>query len=196
MKSIDNKCIIIGNASNILGKGLGNHIDSFENVVRFNRFQTEEFQKDLGSRCTHWINGYNLATDNMAVNNGYFKKNFNKIKLRHPELNQVIVLNSTATKNKNIKKINDLKKIINVELVYKEYDAFFKVKPTSGFMAIKYFLKQFEHISLGGFDFGKSHHYWGNHSVADIPAPEGNHAWKKEKNHINDLVKQNKIKII
>ena len=49
MKSIDNKCIIIGNASNNLGKGLRKHIDSFENVVRFNRFHTEEFQKEISN---------------------------------------------------------------------------------------------------------------------------------------------------
>lgn len=189
-------CIIIGNASNILNKNLGDYIDSFNNVVRFNRFKTEDYKKDLGSRCTHWVIGYNLATNNMSVNNGYFKDNYNLVKKRCPELKQIIVLTSTATKNKNIKKVNNLKNIIDISLVYKEYNAFFNTKPTSGFMAIKYFLNQFDQISIAGFDFGKSHHYWGKHSIADSPAPEGKHPWKSEWEHVNRLAKDNKIEIL
>lgn len=193
---MNNKCIVIGNASNILNKGLGNIIDSFENVVRFNRFKIGEYKKDLGTKCTHWVVGYNLATDNMAVNNGYFNKNLNKLKLEHPELKQIIIITSTLTKKRDFYKINELKNSIGTELIYKEYKPFFKSKPTSGFMAIKYFLSKHKEISIAGFDFGKSHHYWGNHSIADEPAPEGKHPWSSEKNYINDLVKQNKIKVI
>ena len=92
-------------------------------------------------------------------------------------------------------KINKLKKEINI-LSYKEYHPFFDTKPTSGFMAIDYFLKKFPQISLGGFDFGKSFHYWGCHSIADVPAPEHKHPWTKEKEYVDNLVKLNKIKII
>lgn len=190
------ECIIIGNASNVLNKGLGNTIDSFKNVVRFNRFKTGEYKKDLGTKCTHWVIGYNLAIGNMSVNKDYFKENLSKIKSFHPELKQIIVITSTLTKKKDFYKINELKNSINIELIYKEYKPFFKNKPTSGFMAIKYFLSEYKEISITGFDFGKSHHYWGNHSIADTPAPEGKHPWLSEKNHINDLAKQDKIKII
>ena len=191
-----NKCIIVGNASNILNKELGNTIDSFENVVRFNRFKINEYKKDLGTKCTHWVVGYNLATDNMAVNNGYFKKNLNRLKLEHPELKQIIVITSTLTKKRDFNKISELKNSVGVELIYKEYKPFFKSKPTSGFMTIKYFLNKYKEISITGFDFGKSYHYWGNHSIADIPAPESRHPWSLEKLYIDNLVKENKVKII
>jgi len=208
---MNNKCIIVGNASNILNKGLGNTIDSFENVVRFNRFKIGEYKKDLGTKCTHWVVGHKLATDNMPVHHGYFEKNLKKIKLEHPELKQIIIITSTSTKKyeqdfnkinelknsiRNFKEIDELKDFIDVELIYKEYEPFFRNKPTSGFMGIKYFLSEFKKISITGFDFGKSHHYWGNYSIADVPAPENRHPWSLEKNHVNDLVKQGKIKII
>lgn len=193
---MDNKYIVIGNASNIINQELGNTIDSFENVVRFNRFKIGKYKKDLGTKCTHWVIGYNLATDNMAVNNGYLKKNLSRLKLEHPELKQIIVITSTLTKKRDFHKIHELKNSVGVELIYKEYEPFFKSKPTSGFMAIKYFLSKHKKISITGFDFGKSHHYWGNHSVADKPAPEGSHPWLSEKNYINGLIKQDKIKVI
>ena len=193
---MNNECIIVGNASNILNKKLGNTIDSFENVVRFNRFKINEYKEDLGTKCTHWVVGYNLITDNMAVNNGYFKNNLNRLKLEHPELKQIIVITSTLTKKKDFYKINELKNSVGVELIYKEYKPFFKIKPTSGFMAIKYFLSKYKETSITGFDFGKSYHYWGNYSIADRPAPESRHPWSLEKLYIDNLAKENKIKII
>ena len=162
-------CIIIGNGSSILNKNLGKYVDSFDNVVRFNRFQVENYKQDLGTKCTHWVVGYNLATDNMSVNNGYFKGNLNRLQSTH---------------------------YVKLNLVYKEYDLFFNAKPTTGFMAIKYFLDKFDKISVAGFDFGKSHHYWGNYSIADIPAPEGKHPWKSEGEYVSKLAKHNKIEIL
>lgn len=193
---VRNECIIVGNASNTLNKELGNHIDSFKNVVRFNRFKINQFEKDLGKKCTHWVVGYNLITDNMAVHNGYFKENLNILRSEHPELKQIIVMTSTLTKKKDFYKIDKIRNLIDIELIYKEYKPFFKTKPTSGFVAIKYFLKKHKKITITGFDFGKSYHYWGNHSIADKPAPEGRHSWLLEKNHIDNLVKENKIEVI
>ena len=68
--------ILVGNSSNILNMGLGSYIDSFENVIRFNRFKIKDFEKDLGKKCTHWILNYKLTTDNRK----YLTQNLNKIK--------------------------------------------------------------------------------------------------------------------
>lgn len=177
-------CILIGNSSSALEKNLEQQINSFKNVIRFNRFRIKGFEKKLGKKCTHWVVGYNLATDNMAVNNGYLKKNLSRLKLEHPELKQIIVITSTLTKKKDFHKIHELKNSVGIELIYKEYEPFFKSKPTSGFMAIKYFLNKFSKISIVGFDFGKSYHYWGNESIADVPAPNNKHSWVKEKEYV------------
>ena len=70
-----NKCILVGNASNVLGKKLGSYIDSFENVVRINRFRIKGFESDLGIKCTHWVINYKLTTDER----NYLVKNLEKV---------------------------------------------------------------------------------------------------------------------
>ena len=53
-------------------------------------------------------------------------------------------------------------------------------------MAIRYFLDKFPKISITGFDFGESHHYWGNESIADVPAPPNKHPWVEEKKYVDN----------
>ena len=48
-------------------------------------------------------------------------------------------------------------------------------------------------VTIAGFDFGKSVHYWGNESIADIP---GSHSWDKEKEYIEKLVKLDKVELL
>tara|TARA_R110000851_G_scaffold324222_1_gene491403 strand:- start:256 stop:801 length:546 start_codon:yes stop_codon:yes gene_type:complete len=177
--------ILVGNSSNILNMGLGSYIDSFENVIRFNRFKIKDFEKDLGKKCTHWILNYKLTTDNRK----YLTQNLNKIKSLTTDLNQILIL----TTSKDNGEINKISKKLNIELIYKQYPQFFNYKPTTGFLTIKYFLDIFPQLTLIGFDFGKSNHYWGNHGISDVP---GKHEWDKEKKYIDTLVEQNKIEII
>lgn len=179
------KCILVGNSSNILNKELGSYIDNFENVVRFNRFKVKDFEKDLGTKCTYWVLNYKLTTDSR----NYLVKNLPKIKSETTNLEKALIL--TTAKDKG--QINKIKKQVDIEVIYKRFEPLFDSKPTTGLLAINYFLEQFSQLTLVGFDFGKSNHYWGNHNMSDIP---GKHEWGKEKKYINDLVKQNKIEMI
>ena len=180
-----NKCILIGNGSNILEKKLGSYINSFENVVRINRFKIKDFEEDLGVKCTHWVLNYKLTTDNR----NYLINNLPKVKSETTDLKQALVL--TTADDKEL--LNKIKKQVDIEFIYKKFNTPFNSKPTTGFLAIEHFLKQFPKLTLAGFDFGKSNHYWGNHGPSDVP---GKHEWDKEKNHINNLVKLGKIEII
>lgn len=213
-------CIIIGNASNILEQNLGEKIDKFENVIRFNRFRIEhtqvggnqqDFKHDLGTKCTHWVCGWQLVVGRMPVNPKYFVQNFEQIKKTHPELKEVLVLSSTATKKhlsefekvKEFIKKHDISKDMNnnitehpVKLIYQEYEKFFHHKPTTGFMAINYFLDIFPSITVAGFDFGQSVHYWGKENFVDKPAPETKHPWTKEREFVEEQVKLNKIELL
>lgn len=180
-----NKCILVGNSSSALNKKLGLYIDSFENVIRFNRFRIKGYETDLGVKCTHWVLNHKLTTDNR----NYLVKNLSKIKSETTDLKQALVLTTAEDKGQ----INKIKKQIDIDIIYKRFEPSFNSKPTTGFLAIKYLLNLFPHLTLVGFDFGKSNHYWGNHNASDIP---GKHKWDKEKKYIDTLVEQNKIKII
>lgn len=48
------RTIVVGNGPSITGRGLGEYIDSFENVVRINNFKTEGFEKDVGTKTDVW----------------------------------------------------------------------------------------------------------------------------------------------
>ena len=180
-----NKCILVGNASNVLGKKLGSYIDSFENVVRFNRFRIKGFENDLGKKCTHWVLNYKLTTDGR----NYLVKNLEKVKSLTTDLKKALIL-TTAKYNGKIKEIS---KKVNIEVIYKQYPVPFNYKPTTGFLTIKYLMDIFPQLVLVGFDFGKSNHYWGNYGISDVP---GKHEWDREKSYIDDLIKQDKIIIV
>tara|TARA_B100000282_G_scaffold269028_1_gene222196 strand:+ start:86 stop:631 length:546 start_codon:yes stop_codon:yes gene_type:complete len=180
-----NKCILVGNSSSTLNKGLGLHINSFENVIRFNRFKIKGYEIDLGTKCTHWVLNYKLTTDNR----NYLVKNLSQVKSEVTGLKQALIL--TTAKDKG--QINKIKKQVDVEVTYERFEPPFGSKPTTGFLAIKYLLNHFTKLTLVGFDFGKSNHYWGNHNASDIP---GKHEWGKEKHYIDNLTKQGKIEII
>ena len=48
---------IVGNSASIRGKGLGAKIDEFENVCRINDWGVNGYQKDVGTKITHWVSG-------------------------------------------------------------------------------------------------------------------------------------------
>lgn len=56
MKYFPNNLAIVGNAPSELGTGNGKPIDSFDYVLRFNRYNiSDEFVNDYGKKITHWF---------------------------------------------------------------------------------------------------------------------------------------------
>lgn len=53
--------IIVGNGPSLLEKSLGDVIDSYPNVVRFNKFQIEGYQKQVGTKTTIWSKWYGVT---------------------------------------------------------------------------------------------------------------------------------------
>lgn len=49
------RIVCVSNSASLKHARLGEEIDSFDEVVRFNGFQTKGFQADVGSRTTVWI---------------------------------------------------------------------------------------------------------------------------------------------
>lgn len=47
-------CILVGNGSSLLDSNYGSVIDSYDNVIRFNRFKTGGFECNSGVKTTKW----------------------------------------------------------------------------------------------------------------------------------------------
>ena len=50
--SLGKKVAVIGSSANLLGSNKGEIIDSYDEVIRFNRAPTLKFENDVGSRTT------------------------------------------------------------------------------------------------------------------------------------------------
>lgn len=50
----DSRVVLVGNGPSIIGSQLGKIIDSYDEVVRFNNFQTKGFENDVGQKITLW----------------------------------------------------------------------------------------------------------------------------------------------
>ena len=68
-----------------------------------------------------------------------------------------------------------------------------KTKVSTGALSIRYLINHYDTISLVGFDFGKTPHYWGVYSPSDIP---GKHSWSEERGYVNELIELGKVKLI
>lgn len=64
------KTILVGNGGSLASLSLGNHIDSFDRVIRFNEYRTKGFEHQVGTK-----------TDLVIVNEGYLK---GQLKLEDP----------------------------------------------------------------------------------------------------------------
>lgn len=175
-------CILVGNSSQ--DRKLGDVVDTFEHVYRFNRFRVNGFIEYVGTRCTHWV------LNNALLGRNYYTDNIEKIKKQHPELFQTIVITGSE---KNLTKLKALKSQYKDFDYHIDKDRLGKDKMSTGVLAVKYLIDSYDHISLIGFDFGKSNHYWGNFGSSDVP---GNHAWKDEQRYVDELVQSKKVEIL
>ena len=48
------RALLVGNSTSLMGAGLGEYIDSFDTVVRFNGGNPSGNPEDLGGRTTYW----------------------------------------------------------------------------------------------------------------------------------------------
>jgi len=48
---------IVGNSSSVINRGMGAKIDEYNNVCRINDWVVNKYQKDVGTKITHWVTG-------------------------------------------------------------------------------------------------------------------------------------------
>lgn len=209
-----NKVIVIGNGpSAVEGAQLGEQIDKFDEVVRFNNFQTKVagMQKWVGSKCTvHFSDGVlfptyqeyfvpgatvilSLFVDRFMVAGSYF------ILRGAADLQTSLTsrfLHDPTTTWISKERIEELKK--NLKLAGVKH-------PTSGMLAIDHFVRQPGvelPVYIHGFDFfqGPKMHYFDEHEPwyerLNDRIGVNMHSPHKEKVYVEELIKQGKVKFL
>lgn len=181
--------IVIGNGPSLLFQKKGKIIDSFDQIFRFNKFAIKEFEQFVGSKTTVWCtHGKNqLPTDDdirpdkilyvhgESGNMPYEPKNLWRMPLSFYYKIREEIANETLEKEKCDKLI-----------------------PSTGILAILWLLDNvYDDLYIAGFDnFSKilssQHHYWVKKNYTKPVEHDGD--W--EKNKIDRLIKERKIKIL
>jgi hypothetical protein len=176
--------IIVGNGPSLLEKELGSKIDEFDEVVRFNRFAINGYEKNVGSKVTIWSTfgkgelpkDLEIRPDRIIFTHGewgcptYEPKEIIKIPLSF--------YNNLRTKLKNETKLSKDNLI-----------------PSSGILVISWLLENYlTKITITGFDhFFKNksslHHYWVNKSFTKPKEHDGD--W--ECSVVENYIKKGKI---
>lgn len=164
--------ILVGNGSSVLDKQNGLLINSFDTVVRFNSFKIKGYEAHVGTKTNIWF----------TVNSHHIERiqDFKSI-----------ICHSWACENEceNFKKIKN--KRADATMVNKELIKSIPVKlPSTGLIAIFYFLNQYNEIYITGFDWwDRNKHHYGDNEIRG-----NNHNPKEEYKIIQSL--KNKVKFI
>ena len=182
--------IIVGNGSSLLDNCNGNLIDTYHTVVRFNAFTIRNYEKYVGIKTDYWFNTINFPNISKQER---LKTIYKKIYLHSWEwdidkdpLYKTFfeyfnnINNNTPLIKTNVKTIKELQEYTN-DYTYAGY--------STGMIAIWLMLKEFEYVTITGFDWWNRniHHY-------NDKAPRGiMHLPIKEFECINKLISESKV---
>ena len=151
--------ILIGNGTSVLDYELGSAIDAYKTVVRFNNFQTKNYEKHVGTKTNVWF-----------TCGEKHKQSINDF--------DSVVFHSWADEQncsiyKNLKKLRpdtiklQQRHIENTQVKY----------PSTGLLAIMYFLEKQDSITIYGFDWWEKedHHYADNEIRGTLHNPLDEH---------------------
>ena len=213
------KIILIGNAKGDISIKVGEKIDSFDEVIRFNRFTTENFEDAIGSRCTGWIINRSLLNDYRKYYDKTYEHNFENYDLKFCKMMVHMYPNGANLNDLNIEKPNlepydtrqetaffykhipDYEKETGVKFVVEKEDKHGNpisnpARASTGIIAIIHFMEKYSKIFLSNFDHGRSHHYFGNDKKHDFPNIRGAHDWNYEAWLVDKFRKKGKIKVL
>ena len=189
--------LIIANGESILNNDYGEFIDKHPLVARINNYQTEGFEKQIGSKTDIWFNGAN-----------------SKLKLQSTKYSDIIVLmpsqvilKKEADLNGHVSKRLKLNKEEYTTVSLSNIQTFENQvgynRLTTGLYSILWALKNYNEVIIHGFDFfqeSKAHYY--DNSLSKLLIK--NNIIKKgqkhnnilEKQFVNNLISDNKIKTL
>jgi|10_taG_2_1085330.scaffolds.fasta_scaffold43452_2 hypothetical protein len=190
---------VVGNSSNLLKEDMGSKIDSCDVVIRIQRFKLAGFEKHVGSKTTiaslAWRN-YSRIKNSIEYSN----IDINKTKLwsAHPLVRSRASCAISVLGHNNI--LQPTSDFYN-SIIDKLYSNHWRKVPSSGIMTIELARNYFQNddIYICGFDdsIEKDHYYDLTYIDKLSPNEPGpGHNWKSEWEHIQNLIKEEKIKHI
>ncbi len=177
--------VLVGNGPGAVVAELGDVIDSAKNVVRFNAFNTFEFEAYVGSRTDTWACNQDFKNTGTALRNraedGFSVSQLLMVPCSaHPQFEQKVAeMKKTARLLFPGSSINQVDIRIVAELE-KELDC----RPTTGLITAAYFIKEHGRIHITGFDTLRGHacpprHYWGGErsNIQSVHRPDAEGKW-------------------
>ena len=197
----NDRVIIVGSSPIVLNNEFGKIIDEYDIVVRFNDYQTINYEKYVGSKTSIWVINDKYGIDLLTKHQKWLSDNIHvnilvmclyKNKLGH------------ITYDQNFDKIGNfyLKSDIKNNLLFMSKDFMksignrFNIIPSSGISAILNFMQLYNNITITGFNFlvevgnhNKFHYY-----SDDIHNKPFSHNSQDEKKIVTKLIEDSKIK--
>ena len=185
------KCIIIGNGSSLLYNKNGEQIDTFDTVVRFNSYDTDLFKDYVGTKTDIWFNVVDFPNKEKQWR---MYKSYKCIYIHswdwNPITDKLYIEFINFYKNIPIT-IYKTDRIIIKEMMEYMQDSQY-IYYSTGAIAIWLMLKQFNYVTITGFDWWEheKHHYNDNGVRGTIHDPFF------EKKFIDKLISENKVHIL
>jgi hypothetical protein len=197
----NNNVIIVGNAPTNLDNEFGKLINNYDIILRFNEFVIKDYEKNIGTKTSIWVINDWVAMDLLNKYKNWLEKN------KHVEILIVIPYIKNDPENfyqtrydlinnfynqSNIKNKLDFINKDFVKKIQEKYE-FNNTWASTGLITILYFIEYYKDINITGFNFFKkvkesdSIHYYNSNDIS-------NHNGDKEKNIVNDLIKNKRIK--
>jgi len=143
-------CLIVGNGTSVLDAELGDKVDSFDTVVRFNAYRIAGYEKHVGTKTDIWAT-CTADPRNLKEINSYREV------IAHSWIIPPEICN---TYNKLKKEREDVWKI--EPAVWRGIKADFGIQdPSTGLLIIYTMLQRYDVVHLYGFDWWdrEKHHY-------------------------------------
>lgn len=182
---MSNKIIVVGNGSSLIQKENGILIDAYDDVVRFNYFVTDGYEKHVGTKTTLWFAGIGYEPANWRNQLSYKKINvfsWQRIAEKcaaYQEYKKHIT--HCIVEKVNQKFVTDIQDYTG----NKEYYYY-----SSGAICLSMLLNVYDKITITGFDWwesNKKHHYCDEATAGTLHDP------MVEKEYIFKLIADNRV---
>lgn len=178
------KLLICGNSKRNLKENKGNIIDTYDDIIRFNGFQIENYENFIGTKTTIWV--CSLGRFKKQLKNVFLNSNYKKVLCNKSNSQNDIAQKELSDKDDVL--ILD-KNVHDYFIKYTNYPKEYFM--SNGFLIILYFMTKYDDITITNFEFSHTHYY------EHTQKPKWkNHNWKFEKQYIQNLIDKNIIQEI